>query len=165
MIVWRPRHLSPVSRNCCQDFFLYSGWRFISKGNTHSPWCKVIKVSLTEHKYKHLVFSCSFVRNGQKMSPRIYHHFVNNSVALARGGQLPPTSLGGGTWKTPSDKVQFFVFQQSRPTHLYLVWQIMQLLLHPWWHEVKFLLCGNNLTSNLLVEQQPFPFGCLCFAK
>lgn len=74
-----------------------------------------------EHKYKHHVYSCFFVQDGQKMSPRIYNHFVNISVALAKGGQFTSTSLGGGTWKTPSNKVQFFVFRQSLPTHLYLV--------------------------------------------
>lgn len=76
-----------------------------------------------EHKYTHLIYSCFFVQNWQKkkMSPRIYNHFINISVALTKGGRLTPASLGRSTWKTPSDKVQFFVFQQSRPTHLYLV--------------------------------------------
>lgn len=61
-----------------------------------------------EHNtYKHLVYFCFFVQNGQKVY-NIYNRFVNISVALARVGHFHPLLQKGALGKKSSDKVQLF---------------------------------------------------------
>jgi hypothetical protein len=99
------------------------------------------------------------------MSLKIYKHFVNISVTLARGGQLTLPSMGGDTWKTSSAEFQFFCISiKSAHASLFGLTNNATPSTSPVTLG-EILLCGNNLTSNFLVEQQSVLFGCLCFAK